>query len=278
METNPNNSGLETGSTGYNPGRDTGWNVRNQGPSDTGPGRGAQGGGGINQPVQAAKQFVREGKRVAKDIGAEVGQQARGIAQELKQDIKGSADAYIEQGRERVTGQVGSIAQALHRVSDELRQDQNGAPVARVTDMIAQRLEGAADMLQNKEPRDIIRGIESFARREPALFLGGCLLAGVVISRFLKASSRHDQGSSGYTGGHDEGNWRNDNNRDNWSSGGDSGMGRATDLLGNRGPSGPIDVNAPRGPLDRSGLGGSATPFDVTPRTPETPPEMGGGV
>jgi hypothetical protein len=258
MDTNRNNSGLETGSTGYNPGRDTGQNVR-QGPTDVGPGRGAEGGGGLGspslqKPVQAAKQFVNEGKRVAKDIGQEVGHHAKDIAQE----IAGSADEYIEQGRERVTGQVGSLANALHRVSAELRNEQDGAQVARVTDLIAERLDSAASMLQNKEPRDIIRGIENFARREPALFLGGCLLAGVVISRFLKASTHRGEGDSS-----------------DWA-GGNSWGGR--DSSGNFGSSAPMDVNSPRGPLDRSGLGGSAAPFDVTPRTPETPPDLKGGV
>jgi len=264
MDTNRNNSGLEAGGTGYNPGRESGQNVRS-GPMDQGPGRGAEGGGGfglnspnLQKPAQAAKQFVNEGKHVAKDIGQEVGHHAKDIAQELGQELRGSADQYIEQGRERVTGQVGSLASALHRVSDELRQDQGGEQVARVTDMIAQRLDSAADMLQNKEPRDIIRGIESFARREPALFLGGCLVAGVVISRFLKASNT--RGGSNQSGS-------------DWNNGSFRG-----DSSGNFGSSAPMDVNTPRGPLDRSGLGNSAAPFDVTPRTPETPPELGGGM
>ncbi|HYE62838.1 MAG TPA: hypothetical protein VD997_12655 [Phycisphaerales bacterium] len=283
METNRNNSGLDAGLTGYNPGRDTGDDVRT-GPMDSGPGRGAEGGGygGGSQPVQGAKQFVQKGKQAARDIGQEVSREARGIAQELGQEFKGTAGEMLEQQRQRVTGQVGGFAQALHRVSDELRQDQGGSgggeTVARVTDLIASRLDDAANMLQNKEPRDIIRSVENFARREPALFLGGCLLAGVVISRFLKASSRHEHG---YSGGDDYG-------RDSYSGGSDVGddVGitwraqdkLAQDKIGSYGPSGPIDVNPPRGPLDKSGLGGSATPFDVTPKTPETPPDLRGGV
>jgi hypothetical protein len=263
MDTNRNNSGLEAGGTGYNPGRDPGQNVRS-GPMDQGPGRGAEGGGGVGpgpnagnlqKPVQAAKQFVNEGKRVAKDIGQEVGHHAKDIAHEVTQELRGSADQYLEQGRERVSGQVGSLASALHRVSDEMRQDQGGEQVARMTSMIAEKLDSVGDMIQNREPREILRGMENFARREPALFLGGCLLAGVVISRFLKASSHRGD----------------DRHGDDWGS-------RAphADSSGNFGSSAPMDVNVPRGPLDRSGLGSSATPFDVTPRTPETPPELGG--
>jgi hypothetical protein len=118
-----------------------------------------------------------------------------------------------------------------------------------------------AHLLYSGEPPNLIRGIKNFARREPVLFLGGCLVAGAVISRFLKAVSRHE-----HLGNPDSRIWDR------------SGANRQHDSVGNLGSNVPIRETEPRGPLDQSGLGASAAPFDVRPKLPETPPDLGGGV
>jgi len=44
--------------------------------------------------------------------------------------------------------------------------------------------------------------VEQFARRQPALFLGGALILGAVAARLLKASPAGGSGmQAGYTGG-----------------------------------------------------------------------------
>ena len=44
---------------------------------------------------------------------------------------------------------------------------------------------------------DIVREAEAFARRQPAVFIGGALALGLLASRFLKAAPPRDQGRRG---------------------------------------------------------------------------------
>jgi hypothetical protein len=258
MEANRNNMGLGTGPQGFNPGR--------QGPEDTyessspdiGPGREAQGRSSGKEDVrsvlqegkQAARHAVHEGKQAAREIGQEVKQQAREVAQ----DLKGSAGEYLSQGTQAISGQIGCISRALHSAADEMCENDQGERIGRLTHSLAGSLDSAVEYINNREPREIVRSVEDFARREPVLFLGGCLLVGVLAARFLKASSPGGEGSD-------------DREFDEWRQ-----------RRGTPGPSGPMDENMPRGPLDRSGLGYGATPVDISPKPPDMPPNLGGGV
>jgi vacuolar-type H+-ATPase subunit H len=257
MEANRNNMGLGTGPQGFNPGRQGQDDTFESSPPDTGPGREAQGRTNNKEDVrsvvqggkQAARQAVNEGKQAAREIGQEVKQQAR----EVVQDLKGSADEYLAQGTKAISGQIGCISRALHSAADEMCEDAAGQRVGKLTHSLAGSLESAVDYIQNREPRDIVRSVEDFARREPVIFLSGCLLAGVLAARFLKASSP----------GHDR-------EFDQWR--------QHRDSAGNLGTSGPMDEHPPRGPLERSGLGYGATPVDISPKPPDMPPNLGGGV
>jgi hypothetical protein len=43
--------------------------------------------------------------------------------------------------------------------------------------------------VRNQSIEDIITAIDEFARRQPVAFFGGSVLAGFVLSRFLKSSA-----------------------------------------------------------------------------------------
>jgi len=47
-----------------------------------------------------------------------------------------------------------------------------------------------SDTLRNKNLDEIVREAESFARRQPVVFLGAAAVAGFLAVRFLKASSQ----------------------------------------------------------------------------------------
>jgi len=58
-----------------------------------------------------------------------------------------------------------------------------------------------SDTLRNKDLDQMVREAESFARRQPALFLGAAALAGFLAVRFLKSSSPRDDGNDGRSTG-----------------------------------------------------------------------------
>jgi hypothetical protein len=97
-----------------------------------------------------------------------------------------------------------SVAQAIRKTGDQLRQDQ--PQVAGFADTAAGQVEQFACSIRSSSPSDMIAEAEQFARRQPAVFLGGALLLGAVAARFLKASPQAGSGmSAGYRGSTDYG-------------------------------------------------------------------------
>ena len=52
----------------------------------------------------------------------------------------------------------------------------------------AEGLEQASSAIQNRSVGELVDFVEDFARRNPAAFFGTSVLAGFVLSRFLKST------------------------------------------------------------------------------------------
>ena len=59
----------------------------------------------------------------------------------------------------------------------------------RLVERANEGLRSLSDRLKNKDLDEIMRDAESFARRQPAVFLGAAAIAGFLAVRFLKSSS-----------------------------------------------------------------------------------------
>jgi hypothetical protein len=62
--------------------------------------------------------------------------------------------------------------------------------VAQVAEQAAERVERVSGYLREKDIDQLVREAEDFARRQPALFLGGAFALGVLGARFLKSSGK----------------------------------------------------------------------------------------
>lgn len=99
---------------------------------------------------------------------------------------RGTEDSILGLGQCR-------LATGIHQTSEVLRDagrrigENGGTPVSRATEHAADSLEQAANYVQDTDPRTMMSDINRFARRQPELFLGGALLAGVLLGRFLRS-------------------------------------------------------------------------------------------
>jgi gas vesicle protein len=118
---------------------------------------------------------------------------------QAKERTRTMADDRKNQLGERIHG----YGSAVRRAADKLR-DEKDPNIAHYADMVAERLDRAADYVQARDPGMILRDVENAARRRPEIFFGGMFLAGLVISRFLKASAQRDDS---YTAESDEEYW-----------------------------------------------------------------------
>jgi vacuolar-type H+-ATPase subunit E/Vma4 len=124
-----------------------------------------------------------------------LGERAREKASELKHQAEEAAHGLRDRARSMVdrqkhaaAGRVEGVASALRTASDELREQ--GQPmIAEYSQYAAEGLEGMAQSLDRRDIDDFVEGVEQFARERPIVFLGGAMIAGFALARFMKSSS-----------------------------------------------------------------------------------------
>jgi hypothetical protein len=115
-------------------------------------------------------------------------------ASEFVDTAKDMASQATDKFKETVDGQktaganyVGSLADTIRRAAREF--DANLPIAGTYIRKAASQVEGAADTIRTGNFNDLVRGAQSFARRQPTAFLGMAVLAGFGVVRFLKSSS-----------------------------------------------------------------------------------------
>jgi hypothetical protein len=139
-----------------------------------------------------AEQMQRE---VKEEFGAKAGQ-AQEQAKRTLEDAKQQGLSAVEGQKQLFAEQVGGIADALHVTSERLHE-QRQEQTARYVDQAAGSLERFSQTLRNQDFGSLVHQVEDFARRQPGVFLGGAAVAGFLLARFLKSSSRRS--AYGYT-------------------------------------------------------------------------------
>lgn len=130
--------------------------------------------------------------------------QATGAEQSLKEgaaQLKEQAAHLAKQQKETGAQQLSGIAGAVHAAADQLDQQLPGA--ARYIHDAAERIDHAASDLRNRNLADIADGVRRLGHERPLALFGGAVLAGFVLTRFLKS------GQSDGTGGAGGERWRN---------------------------------------------------------------------
>jgi hypothetical protein len=139
---------------------------------------------------------IKEKARETKDRVLNKGSDA---VQQAKEKTRTFADDRKNQLGERIHG----YGSAARRAADKLR-DEKDPNIAYYAEMVAERLDQAADYVQSRDPGMMLRDVENAVRRRPEIFFGGMFLAGLVLARFLKASNQRDYD---YAGESDEDYW-----------------------------------------------------------------------
>ena len=100
--------------------------------------------------------------------------------------VKQQASTRVNEQKERAAQGLGSVAAAIRQASESLRSENQ--TLAGYADRAVDQIEHFADRIRDKDPEDMMRDLEQFARRNPTAFVGGAFLLGVGLARFLKSS------------------------------------------------------------------------------------------
>ena len=106
------------------------------------------------------------------------------------ESLKESAAHAAEQQKEAGARQLSGIAGAVHAAADQLEEQLPGA--AGYIPDAAERIDHVASDLRNRNLADIADTIRHLGRERPLALFGGAVLAGFVMTRFLKSAQDGD--------------------------------------------------------------------------------------
>jgi hypothetical protein len=104
--------------------------------------------------------------------------------------IKQNVTTRVDEQKNRAADGLGGIANVIRNAGNELRTENEA--LASYVDAASDQLRRFADQIREKGVADMLDDVHSFARRRPALFVGGAFLVGLGIARFLKSSAERD--------------------------------------------------------------------------------------
>lgn len=139
---------------------------------------------------------MTERNESAAEIGRRAADEAIGTARHgarhLGEQVREAAQSMLQEQQARVAEAVHGLADALRRTADTLERDDKRV-AARYADQAAAQIDRFSETVRQKQLRDLMAGAESFARRQPSLFIAGAVAAGFVIGRILARPAGHSR-------------------------------------------------------------------------------------
>jgi len=101
--------------------------------------------------------------------------------------IQQKVTSRVDEQKNLAADGLGGIANAIRSASNELRNENE--TLASYVDAASDQMRRFADQIREKGVSEMLDDVNTFARRRPAIFIGGAFLVGIGIARFLKSSA-----------------------------------------------------------------------------------------
>jgi hypothetical protein len=127
----------------------------------------------------------------AKELLGKAGETIKAEAQSFASVAQDRVKAEAQKGAQTAGKTLGDFATAIRRAGDELASaDQS--PASRLVGQAAEGLESLSRNLADKEPGELLNTVRDFGRKNPIAFIGGAVLVGVALGRFVRASESRE--------------------------------------------------------------------------------------
>jgi ElaB/YqjD/DUF883 family membrane-anchored ribosome-binding protein len=147
---------------------------------------------------------TQRGATTRTESSAEVGGSTRiqEAASGLIDQAGSTADAQASRTMTQAGDSLQQIARAIREAGKGIRDEQ--PQLAGFADTAADQVERSATYLRNHDAIEVLNAASDFARRQPAMVVGGGLLIGLTLGRFLRTASESaaDEFGSGMTSGY----------------------------------------------------------------------------
>jgi hypothetical protein len=129
----------------------------------------------------SATDGVKETARATADA---VHRQASRLMDDVGHELNETGEAQKARGVEAIRG----LARVIDGAADDL--EQQSPVIAGVVKQAARGVESLSEQLSNRNVNDLVDSAVRLARAQPALFVGGSVVAGFALARFLRSSAR----------------------------------------------------------------------------------------
>lgn len=129
--------------------------------------------------------LLREAAANPEDVDYEMSERP---SERLVQEAKETGKSLLDNQKRAAAESLDGWAEALHRAAEQLQHDDSS--VAMFARRAAEGLAGFSGSLRQRDVDSLLAQAQDFARRRPAIFLGGALATGFVLARFLKSSGQ----------------------------------------------------------------------------------------
>ena len=104
--------------------------------------------------------------------------------------VREQAGAQLATHKDSATEGMGTIAQAVRRTTEDLREAKHET-MAEYVEQAAVRLEQWSEQLKDKDIGELLRDAHNLARRQPVAFVGSAFVIGLLGARFFKSRPQH---------------------------------------------------------------------------------------
>lgn len=151
-------------------------------------------GGDTQRDAGNSSQTPTDTAAKAQDVIEQTQQKAGEVVDQAKQQ----ATSQLSSQKDRAVDSLGTVADALRQTGKHLHEnDQHG--LEQYANKAAERVEQVSGQLREKDVQEIVRDVERYARQQPALFLGGAFVLGLLGARFLKSTAQREDDQEGET-------------------------------------------------------------------------------
>ncbi|WP_062763486.1 hypothetical protein [Falsirhodobacter sp. alg1] len=126
-------------------------------------------------------------KQKADEVKTQFSRESDELKNKAKAGLSDAKDAAAERGeaaKERAADEISSTSKALRAAAGELEE---GSIQHQMFMQASDAVGGFSSAMNDHSISEIVDNLTRFGRRNPAAVIGGAVLAGLVVSRFIRA-------------------------------------------------------------------------------------------
>ena len=108
-------------------------------------------------------------------------------ADDIKEAAREQAESTFERQRDTAAQHTHTLGTVLKNAADEFDRQQQPF-CSEQARKLADHTERFSQRMRDKDLHSLCRAAEDYGRREPAMFIGGAIAAGFLVTRFLRSS------------------------------------------------------------------------------------------